>query len=104
MDISKKFKDTIILAVPKGLEAALEYRWIEFTQEEEPLSIAKEIKRQAILGQYFQEPIGPEPKRQGSSVSAHAIYPRDIRKKQMLSEKPIFVVKFLVSISFLNPV
>ena len=81
VDISKKFKDTIILAVPKGLEAALEYRWIEFAQEEEPLSIAKEIKRQAILGQYFQEPIGPEPKTQNTSVTTHHIYSRDIRKK-----------------------
>ena len=89
MDISKKFKDTIILAVPKGLEPALEYRWTEFAQEE-PLSIAKEIKRQATLGQYFQEPIGPEPKPQNTSATTHHIYSRDIRKKANALRKANF--------------
>ena len=89
--LSKRFKDTIILAAPKGAEDALEYRWIELAQEEEPLSIAKEIKRQAILGQYFQEPIGPEPKPQCSGVVAHAIYPRDIRKKANAIRKANFL-------------
>lgn len=90
-NISKLFKDTIILAAPKGAEDALEYCWIELAQEEEPLSIAKEIKRQAILGQYFQEPIGPEPKPQCSGVVAHAIYPRDIRKKANAIRKANFL-------------
>ncbi|WP_177748044.1 HNH endonuclease [Candidatus Avelusimicrobium fimicolum] len=89
--LSKRFKDTIILAAPKGAEDALEYRWIEFAQEEEPLSIAKEIKRQAILGQYFQEPIGPERKPQNTSATTHHIYNRDIRKKANAIRKANFL-------------
>lgn len=103
IDISKLFKDTIVLAAPKGAEEALAYRLADFNQGNETIRVEKEIKRQNHLHRPFQEPLGPEPKLQGSSVSAHAIYPRDIRKKQMLSEKPIFCVKSLIITPSLNP-
>lgn len=91
IDISKLFKDTIVLAAPKGAEEALAYRLSDFNQGNETIRVEKEIKRQINLPRPFQEPLAPEPKPQGSNVSVHAIYHRDIRKKQMLSEKPIFV-------------
>ena len=91
VDISKKFKDTIILAAPKGAEDALAYRLADFNQGNETIRVEKEIKRQNHLHRPFQEPLGPEPKRQGSSVSAHAIYPRDISKKANAIRKANFL-------------
>lgn len=91
IDISKLFKDTIILAAPKGAEDALAYRLADFNQGNETIRVEKEIKRQNHLHRPFQEPLGPEPKRQGSSVSAHAIYPRDIRKKANAIRKANFL-------------
>ena len=89
--ISKLFKDTIVLAAPKGAEEALAYRLSDFNQGNETIRVEKEIKRQNHLHRPFQEPLGPEPKRQGSSVSAHAIYPRDIRKKANAIRKANFL-------------
>ena len=89
--ISKLFKDTIVLAAPKGAEEALAYRLADFNQGNETIRLEKEIKRQNHLHRPFQEPLGPEPKLQGSSVSAHAIYPRDIRKKANAIRKANFL-------------
>lgn len=89
--LSKLFKDTIVLAAPKGAEEALAYRLADFNQGNETIRVEKEIKRQNHLHRPFQEPLGPEPKRQGSSVSAHAIYPRDIRKKANAIRKANFL-------------
>lgn len=91
IDISKLFKDTIVLAAPKGAEEALAYRLADFNQGNETIRVEKEIKRQNHLHRPFQEPLGPEPKLQGSSVSAHAIYPRDIRKKANAIRKANFL-------------
>lgn len=89
--LSKLFKDTIILAAPKGAEDALAYRLADFNQGNETIRVEKEIKRQNHLHRPFQEPLGPEPNPQGSSVSAHAIYPRDIRKKANAIRKANFL-------------
>ena len=97
--LSKLFKDTIILAVPKVSEEALAYRLADFNQGNETIRVEKEIKRQNHLHRPFQEPLGPEPKRQGSSVSAHAIFPRDIRKKANAIRK----ANFLCEISNSHP-
>lgn len=89
--ISKLFKDTIVLAVPKGEEEALGYCLFAFNYENETIRVEKEIKRQRELYQSFQEPVGPEPKPQCSGVVAHAIYPRDIRKKANAIRKANFL-------------
>lgn len=89
--LSKLFKDTIILAAPKGAEDALAYRLADFNQGNETIRVEKEIKRQNHLHRPFQELVGPEPKLQGSSVSTHAIYPRDIRKKANAIRKANFL-------------
>lgn len=99
IDISKLFKDTIVLAAPKGAEEALAYRLSDFNQGNETIRVEKEIKRQKHLHIPFQEQLGPEPKLQGSSVSAHIIYPRDIRKKANAIRK----ANFLCEISNSHP-
>lgn len=87
IDISKLFQDSIILAVPKSAEEALEYRLFDFNHENETIRIEKEIN----LHQPFQEPIGPEPKPQCSSVASHIIYIRDPRKKANAIRKANFL-------------
>lgn len=99
IDISKLFKDTIILAVPKGAEDALAYRLSDFNQENETIRVEKEIKRQNHLHRPFQEPLGPEPKLRRSSLATHYTYTRDIRKKANAIRK----ANFLCEISNSHP-
>lgn len=98
-DISKLFKDTIILAAPKNAEEALEYRLFDFNQGNETIRVEKEIKRQNHLHRPFQEPLGPEPKLQIANLATHYVYPRDIRKKANAIRK----ANFLCEISNSHP-
>ncbi|MDD7578231.1 MAG: HNH endonuclease [Elusimicrobia bacterium] len=91
IDISKLFKDTIVLAAPKGAEEALAYRLSDFNQGNETIRVEKEIKRQKHLHRPFQEPLGPEPKLQIANLATHYVYPRDIRKKANAIRKANFL-------------
>lgn len=97
--ISKLFKDTIILAVPKGSEEALEYRLFDFNHQHETILVEKEIKRQIQFHSPVQKLLGPETKPKCCGVSAHIIYPRDIRKKANAIRK----ANFLCEISNSHP-
>lgn len=89
--ISKLFKDTIVLAAPKGAEEALAYRLADFNQGNETILVEKEIKRQIQFHSPVQKLLGPETKPQCCGVSAHIIYPRDIRKKANAIRKANFL-------------
>ena len=89
--LSKRFKDTIILAAPKGAGDALAYRLADFNQGNETIRVEKEIKRQNHLHRPFQEPPGPEPKLQIANLATHYVYPRDIRKKANAIRKANFL-------------